>query len=503
MYPPWGTNFPGVADAVEVRAGRNTAARVATVIAVAGAVALAGALLFLRGGDTYTVKARFLNVGQLVDGSPVEVGGIPAGEVKGFDLTDDGVVEVEIAVEDRHAPLYRGTKAVIRHGSVSSVANKYVELLMPPENQRGEKIDDGGVIGQEDTTTAVEVDAFLATFDQRTRRSLKAFYRGNYLQYYGRGRQANRGWKYLSPQLSASTRLFRELSYDPPVLERWLVDTSRFVTALAERRRDLAPLIENLNRTTRALGNQREALAELLERFPDFLRTANTTFVNLRATLDDVEPFVEASKPVARKSLVFLPELRRFARDARPTIARLSRITRKPGRDNDLTELNRIYPALADIAVDTKRRKINFTGGDRDLGSRRGAFPEMTQALRDSAPIVAHGRPYTVDLLGWFDDFSHTGAVDAIGSFSRTGSLINAFTAATGPPLPVPLEPAQRPADYRNTIRMNQFKRCPGAAEEAAPDGSNVWSEEEQRELDCVEGHRATGNYTPRPGGGG
>jgi hypothetical protein len=128
----------------------------------------------------------------------------------------------------------------------------------------------------------------------------------------------------------------------------------------------------------------------------------------------------------------------------------------------------------------------------------------MTQAFRDSAPIVAHGRPYTVDLLGWFDDFSHTGAVDAIGSFSRTHSLFNTFSVSqTTPALPVPLTPAQRPTNFRNLIRMNQLKRCPGASEEAAPDGSNVWSEEEQRELDCVEGHRATGNYTPRPGSGG
>jgi phospholipid/cholesterol/gamma-HCH transport system substrate-binding protein len=483
----------------------STAARVATIAAVIGAVALVAAIFFWQGGDDgYTVKAHFMNVGQLVDGSPVEVGGTWAGEVKGFELTDDGLIAVEIQVDEKYAPLYRGTRAVIRHGSVSSVANKYVELQMPPEDQRGDELKEGEVIGREDTTTAVEVDAFLATFDHRTRRSLKRFYRGNYLQYQGRGEQANRGWRYLHPQLAASTRLFRELSYDPPVLERWLVDTSRFVTALADRRRDLAPLIENLNRTTRALGNDREALAELLERFPDFLRTANTTFVNVRSTLDEVDPFVEASKPVARKSLRFLPELRQFARDARPTIARLSRITRKPGRDNDLTELNRIYPILADVAVDTERRTINFTGRDHDLGSRRGAFPEMTQALRDSTPIVAHGRPYTVDLLGWFDDFSHTGAVDAIGSFSRTGSLVNAFTASqTTPQLPVPLAPAQRPQDFRNLIRMMQLKRCPGAAEDIAPDGSNVWTEEEQRELDCVEGHRATGNYTPRPGPGG
>ena len=38
------------------------------------------------------------------------------------------------------------------------------------------------------------------------------------------------------------------------MLERFLVDSSQLVTALAERRDDLAGLVGNLNNTTRALG---------------------------------------------------------------------------------------------------------------------------------------------------------------------------------------------------------------------------------------------------------
>ena len=41
------------------------------------------------------------------------------------------------------------------------------------------------------------------------------------------------------------------------MLERFLVDSSKLVTALAERRDDLAGLVGNLNDTTRALGNQK------------------------------------------------------------------------------------------------------------------------------------------------------------------------------------------------------------------------------------------------------
>ena len=84
---------------------------------------------------------------------------------------------------------------------------------------------------------------------------------------------------------------------------------------------------------------------------------------------------------------------------------------------------------------------------------------------------MAHGRPYTADLFGWFDDFSHTGAYDALGSFSRVQTYFNAFTVSEGLPdrlLPLP----ERGDAFRQIAKLRQVKRCPGASEEAAADGS-------------------------------
>jgi hypothetical protein len=44
-------------------------------------------------------------------------------------------------------------------------------------------------------------------------------------------------------------------------------------------------------------------------------------------------------------------------------------------------------------------------------------------------------------------------------------------------------------------MRIGQYKRCPGAAEAAAADGSNVWSADQQKALDCTEQDRATGDF--------
>jgi phospholipid/cholesterol/gamma-HCH transport system substrate-binding protein len=336
----------------------------------------------------------------------------------------------------------------------------------------------------------VEIDTFFSMFDKKTRESIQGFFRGGRRQYAGVGDDANRGLPYLKTNLSSASRLFRELTYDPPVLERFIVDSSKLVTALAEKEGELSPLVNHLNRTTRALGSEKQALAELVSRLPDFMRTANSTYVNLRATLDDVDPLVEASKPVARKLGPYLDELRPFANEAVPTLRDLARLTGSPGPGNDLLELNRTYPPLADIAVDTERRQIDFGTGPVDVGRKRGSFPEAAEAFRDSAPIVAQGRPYTPDFISWFDDFSQTGAYDALGSFSRSQTYFNAFTVSTGTPIPL----NQQGNVFKQLANVFQYKRCPGAAEAPAPDGSNVWSEEEREQLDCLESDRSVLN---------
>jgi phospholipid/cholesterol/gamma-HCH transport system substrate-binding protein len=216
-------------------------------------------------------------------------------------------------------------------------------------------------------------------------------------------------------------------------------------------------VVGNLNATFGALGRQQDALAESVERLPPFMRRANTTFVNLRSALDDVDPLVDASKPVARRLGPFLDQARMFAHDAEPTFRDLSRTIAQRGANNDLIELIKSFPPLAQVAMDDQR--VNGA-------TRRGAFPETADALNAAAPTIAFGRPYTPDFVGWMDDFSTTGGYDALGGFSRAWINLSEILYGPGP-------------------KVRQFRRCPGANEEPAADGSNVFSAGEAAALDC------------------
>jgi phospholipid/cholesterol/gamma-HCH transport system substrate-binding protein len=485
--------------------------RIAALGAVIGAIVLVAVVLFAGGGGGYEVRTEFVNASQLVKGNLVQVAGTQVGSVKDIELTPDGQALVTLSMNEDYAPLREGTTATIRQFSLSGIANRYVDLTLPsgPDEQNPE-IEDGGLIDGEETDEPVDLDQIFNVFDPVARVAVQDFFEGSAAQFRGRGEEANRGWQYLNPSLSTTSRLFRELNRDSDVLEAFLVDSARLVTTAASRRDDLAALVGNLNETTRALGNEKLALAEAIARLPDFMRSANTTFVNLRSTLDTLDPLVAASEPVVSRPGAgndlqeLLPELRAFTNDAEPAVADLDRTLVHPGKSNDLLDLQETFPSLASTALDTRSRTVNpaavpfagnkrsVKGRPRDVGRVPGAFPQITTALQSSAPMIAQGRPYTPDLFGWFDDFSHPGGYDALGGISRAEVIFNE-TSLFNTPAELPILRALGGAAF------GQTKKCPGSAEPPAADGSNVFSLEEQAALDCKEDDRSTGDYAGNP----
>ncbi len=247
------------------------------------------------------------------------------------------------------------------------------------------------------------------------------------------------------------------------MLERTLVNGADLVTALSERRESLASLVGNANEATGALARQKGALAESIELLPPVMRRANTSFLNLRATLDDLDPLVADAKPAARNLSPLLADARAVAAAARPTLRDLRSAIRRPGRGNDAVEVVRAVPALADIAVVRKRRAISPGGRRVSVGETDGAFPKAADAFGAATPVIAFARPYSMDFVGWLDDFSSTGGYfDALGGQTRTHVNIAENIYGTPP-------------------KTGQFKRCPGGADIVLPDRSNVLSAEEQR----------------------
>lgn len=427
------------------------------------AVVVVVVLLFTGGTKPYEVTAEFSNASQLVGGEEVIVGGTRAGTVNRIELGDNGQALVNFSVDEAYAPLREGTIAQVRLFSLSGVANRQVELTLPPEDESAEEIDDGGFIPVQDTVSTVDLDQLLNTLNPQTVLDLKKVIGGFARTTEGVGSQTNEGFQYLNPFLSTSRRTFSELTRDSRALEQLIVDGAQLSGALSERRDDLSQLIGNLDGMMNAIARQKTSLATGLQQLPDFMRNFNTTAVNLRATLDDLDPLVDASKPVAVKLSPFFRNFRAASADLVPAIRDLDKVIKDPGKDDDLVDLTRLQPSLAKIAVGP----VQANGA-----KRQGSFPEGATALNDSLDEVAFFRAYQPELTGWFDDFGHSGITDANGGIGRIGTTFNTFSVGAND-LPVVDLAGALATTGADLFDINNYQRCPGSNERPAPDGGN------------------------------
>lgn len=437
--------------------------RVAALAAVAIAI-VAVVVILLSGGSSYQVKAIFTNASQLVPGDQVQVAGNSVGSVSKITLTPSGQAELTLTINNStYEPLHQGTDATVRLTSLSGIANRYVDLRLG--SGTAAKIPNGGVIPTSDTTSAVDFDQLFNTLDGPTRKGLQNVIQGSAAQYANAGQKAQAAWQYLNPAVASSSLLFRELNRDTSKFTNFIVKSGNLVSDIAQRQSDLSGLVQHLNTTTQALAAQHTALGQSLQRLPGFMRLANTTFVNLRSALDDLQPLVDASKPVAPKLQKLLEQLKPLAQDSVPTVRDLSDIIKKPGADNDLIELTKLGVPLAQATV----RDTNANGK-----TRPGAFPISTTALNDSTPELATARPYAVDLTGWFEGYTHPGTIDANGGASRiapvvgVGSIENGTLNIFDSLLNVLPGSSDRLQFAQQMLTTGQGDRCPGSMERGA-----------------------------------
>jgi phospholipid/cholesterol/gamma-HCH transport system substrate-binding protein len=437
-----------------------TVARAAAAGALALAVALAIWLLLFKGdgGTEYTLL--FQTAGQLVKDDDVQVGGRRIGSVRDIELTQDNRAAIKITVQEPYAPLREGTEAVIRLTSLSGIANRYVALTPGPGDAK--ELPEGATLRSDSTTDVVDLDQIFNTLDKKTSGDLASVIKGFATQYEGKGEQVGLSAKYFNPLLSTSRSLAQQLTEDEGALTRFLVNSSRAVTTIAEQRNEVSELVANTNATATAIGSENAALARALGLLPTTLRRANTTFVNLRATLDDLDVLVAESKPATKDLAPFLRELRPLLAAARPTVRDLRLVVSRDGADNHLTDATRKLPQLQRVASP--------------------AFRNGRRALERAQPVLEFARPYTPDLAGWLRDFGQGAAnYDANGHFARIQPMFNAFQFTDNPAggllSPVP------PGDRFDGLETGQHKRCPGAATQAPADGSAPFTD--GGSLDC------------------
>lgn len=415
------------------------------MIAALAVAVLVLAIVFFGGNGGHRYTLVFQNAGQLVPDNQVLIGGSPVGSVDGIELSEENLAVIEVSVDQQ---LHEGTTAVIRATSLSGVANHYVSISPGPNSNP--ELEDGAELGLASTTTPVDLDQLFNTFPPSVRKGLGDFVKGNAAIYSGRGEDANEAYKYFGTALNRVGAFASELNADQRLLQQFVVSSARLSGAVAGRGEELTSAISNANTAFGAIAAQNVAFDETLRELAPVMRQANTTFVNLRAALDDVEPFVDAAKPATRDLAPFLAELGPvfsklvpFTRDLRLTVSR-------PGSGNDAAELLGDLPTVLERASRT--------------------FPHAERAIADFQPNLDFFRGYTPDLFNAAGKIGGAaGYYDGNGHYVRAATAVQNLFEVEGETLS-PIAKSEQFDFFGESAAVK--RRCPGGAAQPPADGS-------------------------------
>jgi phospholipid/cholesterol/gamma-HCH transport system substrate-binding protein len=428
-----------------------TVARAAAIGSLVVAILAVGVLMFGSGGGTeYTVHLQ--NANQLVKGNEVKVGGLAIGEITDIQLSEDNQADIKVTVNDDFAPLHEGTEATVRTTSLPSVANRYISLHPGPNN--APEIREGGILGTDSTTNAVDLDQLFNTLDPPTRKGLQQTLQGFAGWYVGQSDNLNKTFRYLGPSLGNFTRVMQELGRDQKTFTDLVVNGARAVSAIAARRDDLSALVQNGNIFARAISAENESFDRALAAFPDVLTEGASTFRNLRGALVELNKLTDVSKTQVKGLAPFLRDLTTLVRTLRPAFKDLHLLVNNPGPHNDSTDILRRFPSLQKLSRTSTKNSI--------------------AALKSGQDEVEFLRPYAPEISAWITHFAQVPAYyDANGHYARVLPIFNAFSYDQVANQLNSLSPAER--KLAQSFRGSRF--CPGAATQPAPDGSNPFTD--------------------------
>lgn len=276
------------------RAGLVTLAVITGLVLLAFAINVSFGLPFNLSawppGQDYALKAAFRDANGLSRGADVVIAGHTVGQVSGVEVQGNEAV-VSMRIQQRYAPVRRGTIARIRYSTL--LAQKYVEVT--PAGQ-GEALQSGATVPSTDTVTPVDFDQFLSALDPQTRQRLQVV-----IQQLGDGVQ---GRQETINDLLAQLRGLSQESRAPlstiaahdPDIDRIIANLAVVSGRLSQSRQQLGDLVGSMDVVTGTLARNDQALASLVLHLGNVMGEFDATLSgnekNLRQTVLGLDPLV-------------------------------------------------------------------------------------------------------------------------------------------------------------------------------------------------------------------
>jgi phospholipid/cholesterol/gamma-HCH transport system substrate-binding protein len=247
----------------------------------------------------YSVDAAFPTASAVVPGlgEPVNVAGVHVGEIVGTSLRDGhGIVHMEI--DPAKMPrLYRDAHADL----VPNTPLKDMEINVAPGTPAAGDLRHGATIPVAQTTSPVDADDLLDSLDADTRTWFTSLVTELNNGSTGRGKDIRALLSAIGPTSAQLRQIGDLLAGRRHELAALVHNLGRLTKATSAKDAQLATVVRAGDRTVGALAGQDVALRDSIDRLPGTLATARSTLVDVASFANVLAPTATALLPTARR----------------------------------------------------------------------------------------------------------------------------------------------------------------------------------------------------------
>jgi ABC-type transporter Mla subunit MlaD len=293
--------------------------RAVTALAV---VAIAVVVLVLRSiGSQYELTAEFNDVQGLVSGANVRLAGVDVGSVGRIWLGPDGWPRAQLDIDDDVSMRASGTAAV-RVLSLSGEFNRYVSIVQGS----GPPLSPGSLIPLRRTSSPVEVDQALGTFDPATRADLSAALGGFAGTLTGQGTSIAATLRDSQAALTEVGDAAEQVNGDGYELAQLLQSTDRFSSTLAARTPELSAAVDRGTSLLDVLANKATDISTSVSGIPPGLDSTDQALANARSLAAPATRLLNEAGPAFAELPATATELREALTAVRPALADASSV---------------------------------------------------------------------------------------------------------------------------------------------------------------------------------
>jgi ABC-type transporter Mla subunit MlaD len=228
----------------------------------------------------------------------VRISGVSVGKVQKIEQSPDGKqAQATIDIDDRYAPIPRGTRAILRTKTL--LGETYVELA--PGDSTGPKLHDGDTLPRANVAESVQLDEIFRTFDERTRAAFQEWMQEGAIAIAGQGAALSTAFAELDPAFTEFDRLFRLLDTQRLAVGQLFRNGTTTLRALRGRQGQLAELIRNSNAVFSTTAARDRNIEALFRAFPTFEDEQRLTFNRLREFALNANPLFRQLVPAAEQ----------------------------------------------------------------------------------------------------------------------------------------------------------------------------------------------------------